>query len=199
MCHRTNLNLRSGLSVKKTRTVLLRRSGAPALMTRKNRRRCSMSYYRVRLPWSKLLLSLYSFYHNSMAHSQTRTKEKCTILTFISHNDPRALFLAQALAVLLVSVSPLSESLSFCPVGEELMKLTKLRIKIREPHSKNLTTSLSIFWTGQTAGRRRPCYTCITFARYSFSSIPMKKSLPGTITSPMICMAASTWYAGFPR
>lgn len=45
----------------------------------------------------------------------------------ISHNDPRAPFLAQALAALLVSVSPLLESLSFCPVGQEPSKLTKLR------------------------------------------------------------------------
>lgn len=35
----------------------------------------------------------------------------------ISHNDPRAPFLAQALAALLVSVSPLLESLSFCPIA----------------------------------------------------------------------------------
>jgi hypothetical protein len=43
----------------------------------------------------------------------------------ISHNDPRAPFLAQALAALLVSVSPLLESLSFCPVGQEPSKLSK--------------------------------------------------------------------------
>lgn len=43
-----------------------------------------------------------------------------------SHNDPRAPFLAQALAALLVSVSPLLETLSFCPVGQELPKLSKL-------------------------------------------------------------------------
>ncbi|KAJ5151410.1 uncharacterized protein N7482_010662 [Penicillium canariense] len=45
----------------------------------------------------------------------------------MDHNDPRAPFLAQALAALLVSVSPLLESLSFCPVGQEPSKLAKLR------------------------------------------------------------------------
>ncbi|KAJ5672641.1 hypothetical protein N7507_001768 [Penicillium longicatenatum] len=44
----------------------------------------------------------------------------------MDHNDPRAPFLAQALAALLVSVSPLLEKLSFCPVGQELPKLSKL-------------------------------------------------------------------------
>ncbi|KAJ5971870.1 uncharacterized protein N7479_001788 [Penicillium vulpinum] len=42
------------------------------------------------------------------------------------HNDPRVPFLAQALAALLISVSPLLESLSFCPVGQEPSKLSKL-------------------------------------------------------------------------
>ncbi|KAJ5384732.1 hypothetical protein N7517_002643 [Penicillium concentricum] len=76
-----------------------------------------------RLVWSKavfpspILCSM-----TSLAHSQ----KKYLILTLISHNDPRAPFLAQALAALLVSVSQLLESLSFCPVGQEPSKLTKL-------------------------------------------------------------------------
>ncbi|KAH1381174.1 hypothetical protein KXV89_009273 [Aspergillus fumigatus] len=41
-------------------------------------------------------------------------------------NDPRSPFLAQALAALLVSVSPVLESLSFCPVGYEEPKLLRL-------------------------------------------------------------------------
>ncbi|KAF3384827.1 hypothetical protein F1880_001968 [Penicillium rolfsii] len=45
----------------------------------------------------------------------------------MDHNDPRAPFLAQALAALLVSVSPLLESLSFCPVGKEPSKFAKLK------------------------------------------------------------------------
>jgi hypothetical protein len=58
---------------------------------------------------------------------QKELKENAPILTLISHNDPRAPFLAQALAALLVSVSPLLESLSFCPVGHEPSKFAKLR------------------------------------------------------------------------
>ncbi|GFF90185.1 hypothetical protein IFM60648_08978 [Aspergillus lentulus] len=41
-------------------------------------------------------------------------------------NDPRSPFLAQALAALLVSVSPMLESLGFCPVGYEEPKLLRL-------------------------------------------------------------------------
>lgn len=52
--------------------------------------------------------------------------KKYSILTLISHHDPRAPFLAQALAALLVSVSPRLESLSFCPVGQGPSKLSKL-------------------------------------------------------------------------
>lgn len=48
------------------------------------------------------------------------------ILTCNSGNDPRSPFLAQALAALLVSVSPVLESLSFCPVGYEEPKLLRL-------------------------------------------------------------------------
>ncbi|KAJ5390946.1 uncharacterized protein N7496_002014 [Penicillium cataractarum] len=44
----------------------------------------------------------------------------------MDHNDPRTPFLAQALGALLVSVSPRLESLSFCPVGQESSKLSKL-------------------------------------------------------------------------
>ena len=58
---------------------------------------------------------------------QKKTKGKCPILTLVSHNDPRAPFLAKALAALLVSVSPLLEFLSFCPVGQEPSKFAKLR------------------------------------------------------------------------
>ncbi|KAJ5753979.1 uncharacterized protein N7511_008132 [Penicillium nucicola] len=43
----------------------------------------------------------------------------------MDHNDPRAPFLAQALAALLVSVSPLLESLSFCPLGQEPSQIPK--------------------------------------------------------------------------
>lgn len=48
-----------------------------------------------------------------------------------SHNDPRAPFLAQALAALLVSVSPQLESLSFSPVGQEPSKLSKLNAQAK--------------------------------------------------------------------
>ncbi|EAW18941.1 uncharacterized protein NFIA_088970 [Aspergillus fischeri NRRL 181] len=41
-------------------------------------------------------------------------------------DDPRSPFLAQALAALLVSVSPMLDSLSFCPVGYEAPKLLRL-------------------------------------------------------------------------
>ncbi|KAF7157169.1 hypothetical protein CNMCM6106_002251 [Aspergillus hiratsukae] len=41
-------------------------------------------------------------------------------------DDPRSPFLAQALAALLVSVSPMLDSLSFCPVGYEEPKLLRL-------------------------------------------------------------------------
>ncbi|KAF7181452.1 hypothetical protein CNMCM7691_000670 [Aspergillus felis] len=41
-------------------------------------------------------------------------------------NDPRSPFLAQALAALLVFISPMLESLSFCPVGYEEPKLLRL-------------------------------------------------------------------------
>lgn len=50
----------------------------------------------------------------------------CSTLTFISHNDPRASLFAQALAALLVSVSPFLESLSFCSVSQELSEYEKL-------------------------------------------------------------------------
>jgi hypothetical protein len=51
----------------------------------------------------------------------------CPSLTLISRNDPRTPFLAQALAALLASVSPLLESLNFCPVGHEYSKLLRLK------------------------------------------------------------------------
>ncbi|KAF4235731.1 hypothetical protein CNMCM8980_003225 [Aspergillus fumigatiaffinis] len=44
----------------------------------------------------------------------------------MDHHDPRTPFLAQALAALLVSVSPLLESLNLCPVGKEPSRLSKL-------------------------------------------------------------------------
>lgn len=51
---------------------------------------------------------------------------KRSSLTLTSHDDLRTYFLAQALAALLASVSPLLESLDFCPIGIEYAQNNKL-------------------------------------------------------------------------
>lgn len=47
-----------------------------------------------------------------------------------SYNDSRTPFLAQALAALLASVSPLLESLNLCPIGQEPSKLSRLNAQV---------------------------------------------------------------------
>lgn len=49
----------------------------------------------------------------------------CSTLIFISQYDPRAPLFAQALAALLVSVSPFLDSLSLCSVNDELSEFEK--------------------------------------------------------------------------
>lgn len=115
-------------------------------------------------------------------------QRKCLILTLISHNDPRAPFLAQALAALLVSVSPLLESLSFCPVGQEPSKFAKLRAQ-----SNGTPLEESDYFFKQfldRANSRSHCLTYIIFTGSVFLSILIQKSVPGIFTSPMICTAA---------
>lgn len=63
-------------------------------------------------------------------------------MTCDRHHDPRAPFLAQALAALLVSVSPALESLSFSPLGSERNKWAK---RIAEAKGQPLPTTNYIF------------------------------------------------------
>ncbi|KAE8379148.1 hypothetical protein BDV26DRAFT_291601 [Aspergillus bertholletiae] len=61
---------------------------------------------------------------------------------YYDDEDLRPPFLAQALAALLVSVSPMLESLSFCPVGHEEPKLLRLEA---EAHGETLTVADYVF------------------------------------------------------